>query len=299
MARGRTSGYALVLVLWVLVLLTTMAMAFTASVRTDTRAAISLAEQVRLRAAADAAIARSIDRLGEAGAAEAVAAGTTYEMPWPDATLRVTMASESAKLDINYAPRPLLIGLFETLLPEAPAEALADAMQDWRDRDERRSAQGAEAADYRAAGRRQLPTNKPFRSIAELAQVMGFDADRVERLRPHITVFARRPRIDPFSADATVLSAAPGLDLELAQQFVAYREAQRASGEAVQLDMLGRAGRYLERRPILSAVNIEAVARNRDGRTLSRVAVVRPRGRAGYQLLDWRRSPFPVAQEQP
>jgi general secretion pathway protein K len=299
MARGRTTGYALVLVLWVLVLLTTMAMAFTAGVRTDTRAALSLAEQVRLRAAADAAIARSIDRLSESNAAEAVAAGTTYEMPWPDANLRVTMASESAKLDINYAPRPLLIGLFETVLPEASAEALADAVQDWRDRDERRSAQGAEAADYRAAGRRQLPTNRPFRSTAELAQVMGFDADRVERLRPHITVFARRPRIDPFSADATVLSAAPGLDLELAQQFVAYREAQRASGEAVQLDMLGRAGRYLERRPTLSAVNIQAVARNRDGRALSRVAVVRPRGRAGYQLLDWRRAPVPISQEQP
>jgi general secretion pathway protein K len=290
MPKQPSSGYALVLVLWVLVLLTTIAMAFAASVRTESRAAISLSEQVRLSAAADAAIARSIQQLGEGSAADLVSAAAPYEMPWPDATLRVTMASESAKLDINYAPRPLLMGLFETVLPDAPAEALADAVQDWRDRDERRSPQGAEADDYRTAGRRHLPTNRPFRSTAELGQVLGFDADRLARLQPHITVFARRPRVDPFSADVTVLSAVPGIDLNLAREFVAYRDSQRALGEALRLDMLSPGARYLERRPVLTAVRIRAVARSEAGRTLSREAVVRLQGRRGYQLLDWRQS---------
>jgi general secretion pathway protein K len=296
MTRRAVNGYALVLILWVLVLLTTMAMAFSASVRTDTRAAISLSEQVRLRAAADAAIARAIQRLGEPGAAEEVAAGASYEMPWPDANLRVTMASESAKLDINYAPRPLLMGLFQVVLPDAPAEDLADAVQDWRDRDERRSPQGAEAEDYRMAGRRHLPTNKPFRSIQELAHVMGFEAERAAKLAPYITVFARRPRIDPYSADAVVLSAVPNIDRDLAEQFVAYREAQRGLGEAVRLDMLARGSRHLERRPRLSAVNIRALARSEGGRSLVREAVIRLRGRGRYQLLDWRQAPTAPAQ---
>jgi len=119
----RPAGYALVLVLWVLVLLTTIAMAFSANVRTDTRAAISLSEQVRLRAAADAAIAHAIAQLsnGSQGAG-LLAGGGAYALPWPDANLRVTMASESAKIDLNYAPRPLLVGLFQQAVPDAPAE---------------------------------------------------------------------------------------------------------------------------------------------------------------------------------
>jgi general secretion pathway protein K len=292
MQRCGSRGYALILVLWVLVLLTTIAMAFSANVRTDTRAAISLSEQVRLRAAADAAIAHAIHRLvSQRQDTTSLAGGTAYELPWPDATLHVTMASESAKIDINYAPRPLLIGLFQELLPETPAEALADALLDWRDRDERRSPQGAEAADYRAAGRSTLPSNRPFRSTAELGLVMGFDAGRLAKLLPHITVYSRRPRIDPYSADATVLAAVPGLDSGMAHDFVSYRDAQQAAGQPIRLDRLSTGVRYLERRPTLGVVNIHAVARGPGGRALAREAVVRLQGRGGrYQLLDWRQT---------
>lgn len=294
----RPAGYALVLVLWVLVLLTTIAMAFSANVRTDTRAAISLSEQVRLRAAADAAIAHAIAQLsnGSQGAG-LLAGGGAYALPWPDANLRVTMASESAKIDLNYAPRPLLVGLFQQAVPDAPAEALADAVLDWRDRDERRSPQGAEADDYRAAGRRVLPANRPFRATAELSQVMGFDPDRVARLLPYVTVYAMRPRIDPYSADATVLAAVPGLDRQTAEDFISYRNAQHEAGEAVRLDRLGAGIRYLERRPYLGTVAIRASAANAAGRTLTREAVVRLSGRGSrYQLLDWRQA-VPSATE--
>ena len=303
MGRRSSQGYALVLVIWVLVLLTTIAMAFSANVRTDTRAAISLSEQVRLRAAADAAIAHAIHSLmSDQADVSALTGGMTYEMPWPDATLRITMASESAKIDINYAPRPLLIGLFQAVLPDAPAEAMADALLDWRDRDDRRSPQGAEAAEYRAAGRSVLPSNRSFQSIAELGQVMGFDAGRLARLLPHITVYSRRPRIDPYSADATVLAAVPGLDSATANDFVAYRETQRQNGEPIRLDMLSVGVRYLERRPTLSAVNIHTLAISPGGRKLAREAVVRMLGRgtgSRYQLLDWRQTVVQTTELQP
>lgn len=292
MARTRATGFALVLVLWILVLVTSMGLAFALNVRTDSRAAVSLADQVQLRAAADAVIARTIARLTDRDPkAERPAVGVVYEMPWPDANLRITMASESAKIDLNYAPRPLLAGLFNEVLPAAPAEALADAVIDWRDRDDRRSPEGAEAGDYRAAGRTAMPSNRPFESIGELAQVLGFDADAVAALAPHVTVFARRPRVDPYTASATVLAAVPGLDQDVASRFVAYRKAAQESGEPVRLDMLGAGIRYLERRPNLSVVRLHAEARNRAGRTLVREAVVRLNGVGGrYQLLDWRQA---------
>lgn len=292
MAGDRPQGYALLLVLWVLVLLTTLAMAFAANVRTDTRGAVSLAEQVRLRAAADGAIAYAIHRLGAGDrAADGVAGGLVYELPWPDARLTVSMVSESAKIDLNYAPHPLLSGLFRELFPAASAEALADAVLDWRDRDERRAPQGAEAAEYRAAGRTVLPSNRPFQSVAELGLVMGFDSAMLERLRPHLTVYARRPRIDPYSASAAVLAAVPGIDRATAEAFIAYRDAQRTEGAAIRLDSLASGIRYLERRPLLNAVAINATASNDHGRTLARQAVVRLQGRSGrYRLLDWRQT---------
>lgn len=293
MRAQRQQGFALVLVLWVLVLLTSIAMAFSIHVRTDTRAAGGLTEQVKLRAAADAAIARGIARLLDSQRSRtAIEWGTAYEMPWPDANLRVTMASESAKIDINYAPRALLVGLFQQVLADAPADQLADALMDWRDRDDRRSPQGAEADDYHAAGRSVVPSNRPFTSISELAQVMGFNAERLAAISPHITVFARRPRIDPYSAGATVLAAVPGLDIEQAEAFVAYRAGQQAAGEPVRLDTLGPGIRYLERRPVPGAVRLHAVAKSTAGRTLHREAVVRTGGARGlrYQLLDWRQT---------
>ncbi len=292
-ARRRAHGFALVLVLWVLVLLTSIALAFSLHVRTDTRAASGLTEQVRLRAAADAAIARGIARLLDSQRNRtAIQWGIAYEMPWPDATLRITMASESAKIDINYAPRPLLIGLFQQVLTDAPADQLADALMDWRDRDDRRSPQGAEAADYRAAGRKAMPSNRTFASVGELAQVMGFTAERLAAILPYVTVYARRPRIDPYSADATVLAAVPGLDMALAESFVAYRDEQQAAGEPVRLDRLGAGVRYLERRPVPGAVRLHAEARSPGGRTLHREAVVRAGGARGlrYHILDWRQT---------
>lgn len=292
MAPRPPHGYALIMVLWILVLLTSIAMAFSLNVRTDTRGAINLSEQVQLRAAADAAIAHSIARLtGKQRTIEPPHWGVAYEIPWPDANLRITMLSESAKIDINYAPRPLLIGLFAQVLPDAPAAALADAVLDWRDRDERRSPEGAEAADYRAAGRNAMPSNRPFQSIDELALVMGFDSQRMTQLTPYISIFARRPRVDPYSADATVLAAIPGLNSDIAEAFIRYRDAQQLSGEAVRLDTLGPGIRYLERRPNLSTVRLLAEASNTRGRTLTREAVVNLGGRGGrYQILDWRQT---------
>lgn len=291
MAHRLQRGYALVLVLWVLALLTTMAMAFAGNVRLEGRAALSLTEQVRLGAAADGAVNQAIHRITrDRNAAASLANGAEYTLPWPDATLQITLRSESAKVDVNYAPRPLLAGLFKQVLADAPAEALADAVLDWRDRDDRRSPHGAEAADYRNAGLDVRPANSRFTSIDELALVMGMGPERLEKLRPHVTIHSRRPRIDPFSATAAVLAAVPGLDISMARHFIAYREARNSRGEPVVLDLLAAGMRYLERRPSLAAVNIQVLASNNGGRSLARTAVIRLEGRPGnYRLLDWQR----------
>jgi general secretion pathway protein K len=286
-------GFALVLVLWAMILLTVIGISFGFAVRIETGAGTLLADQVRAEAAATAGIRRAV--LGLLATERELrwhTDGRQYEIPWPDATLRVSMRAENGKIDLNYAPRQLLAGLFENLLPGADADALADAVIDWRDRDDRRSAQGAEDFEYRAAGR-WGPANSRFTSVAELSQVLGFDAAMVSTLTPHLTVFARRPRIDPVAANATVLAAIPGISPTLAEQFVVERDAALAADTEPDLRLLAPGSRYLDTRGTGSVASIRSEARLEGGASAVIEAVInlRARGQA-YEVLDWRQ-PLP------
>ncbi|MFM1891741.1 MAG: hypothetical protein RLZ44_818 [Pseudomonadota bacterium] len=288
-------GFALVLVLWAMILLTVIGISFGFAVRVETGAGTLLADQVRAEAAATAGIRRAVLALLASERDQRWHSdGREYEIPWPNANLRVTMRAENGKIDLNYAPRQLLAGLFENLLPDADADALADAVIDWRDRDDRRSAQGAEAFEYRAAGR-WGPANARFTSVAELSQVLGFDAVAVSTVTPYLTVFARRPRIDPVAAEATVLAAIPGISATLAEQFVAERAAALAADAEPDLRLLTPGSRYLDRRSAGNVASIRAEARLEGGASAVIEAVInlRSRGQA-YEVLDWRQ-PLPDA----
>jgi general secretion pathway protein K len=283
------SGFALALVLWVMVLLSVVGISLGYAVRVETAGAGNLAERVQAEALAAAAV-----RLGLQGLLNPdperqwQADGRTYDIPWAGANLRVTMRAESGKIDLNRAPEPLLAGLFGQLMPDADAGALAAAVIDWRDRDDRRSDDGAEASEYRAAGRRG-PANGPFERVSELAMVLGFDADSVALLAPHLTVYSGGPRIDPFSAGSAVLASVPGIGPELAERFVAEREALALTGERPDLGYLAGGGRYLDTRTASPAVGIRGAARLDGGAVAAIEATVdlRVEGRP-YAYLDWR-----------
>jgi general secretion pathway protein K len=272
-----------------MVLLSVVGISLGYAVRVETAGAGDLAERVQAEALAAAGIRLGLEGLLDNDPERQWQAdGRTYDIPWPGATLRVTMRAESGKIDLNRAPQPLLVGLFRQLLPEADTEALVAAVVDWRDRDDRRSVDGAEAPDYRAAGR-SGPANGPFQRVSELAMVLGFDADSLALLAPHLTVYSGGPRIDPFSADRVVLAAIPGIGPELAGRFVAEREALAATGEQPDLGALAGGGRYLDSRTTSAAVGIRAAARLGGGASAAIEATVdlRADGRP-YAYLDWR-----------
>ena len=289
-------GFALALVLWAMILLTVIGVSFGFAVQVETAGGTLLADQVRAEAAAAAGIRRAmLGLLATDRDQQWQADGREYEIPWPDANLRVTMHAENGKIDLNYAPVTLLAGLFEKLFPNADAEALADSLMDWRDRDEQRSPKGAEAPEYAAAGR-WGPANSRLTSVTELSQVLGFDAAMVERLTPYVTVFARRPRINPMAADATVLAAVPGIDTAVAEQFIAVRQSlAQDPDERPDLSLLAAGSRYLDARSNTNVVAIRAEARLQDGTTATVEATVNLRSRGQpYEILDWR-LPLPDA----
>ena len=289
----RQQGLALLVVLWALVLLTVIGLSFSYAVRVENQTTIALSDRVRAEAVAEAGIRRAL--LGAMSPDPELRweeDGRAYEIPWPGATLRVSMRSEGGKIDLNAADPELLAGLFELVLGddgEIDPDALAAQVVDWRDRDDDRTMKGAEAEEYRAVGRENAPRNDKLESVGELAELLSFDGAMVRLLEPHLTVYSTRPRIDAISASATVLAAVPEIDVETAEAFVEHRQARLEVGEQPDLSRLHFGRKYIEtggKGRVLS-ISAEAVL-EAGGRALVE-AIIQPGGRGRpYTILDWR-----------
>jgi general secretion pathway protein K len=82
-------------------------------------------------------------------------------------------------------------------------EELADAVVDWLDADdERTEPDGAEDNVYLSGNPPYLAANQPFFSVAELAQVEGFDQEKLAILWPSITALP----VDPERANYTKIN---------------------------------------------------------------------------------------------
>ncbi len=143
--------------------------------------------------------------------------------------LEVRLRGEGARLNINQLLSPpdriTLKNLFALWgLPTDEADRLIDALVDWTDKDDLRLFNGAERPEYEAAGIANAPSNRPFRSVAEMAGVRGMD--EVARLNPEwrdaFTIFGDG-KVDVNEASSEILQAAAGLTPEMADQIVAWR----------------------------------------------------------------------------
>lgn len=284
----RQRGFAMILVIWALVLLSLVAAGFSRMVSVETDTASWLSDQVRLQAAANAAVHRA--ELGVGVRDEQLrwrADGQPRIFDWDGLQTQIVIRSENGKVDLNYAPREMLQRLIQHLGGNVDGSALADALIDWRDRDSNVSDQGAEALDYLSAGRSYVPANGPLTSVAELSQVMGFDAALVDTLRPFVTVYARRPKVEVHTAPAEVIAALPGVDELQARQFIEQRDIALAEDRPLDFTPLTQAQRYFDTRPGGGLFNIE-VAVVLDGYRHREQAVVRLQSASGeFEVLSW------------
>ena len=167
-ALAAQRGIALMLVLWVLALLTIIAVGLTAAQRTETTLAGNQLATVRFRAVSEAAVSFAILNL----LAPATVLDEETDVWVPDGmarpwrfggeSLEIQVFNEASRIDLNVAGKELLVGLTAALeLPEEEGAALADAVEDWRDLDDFTQLNGAEDDDYEARGaliRRQRQT---------------------------------------------------------------------------------------------------------------------------------------------
>jgi len=224
--RDAQSGIAIVLALWLTVLLTVLASGFAFSMRSEalaTRNAVTLAQA---RALADGAVERGAFELMRPRMADVwMPDGVSHRYNEGNATITIAAVDEAARIDINAAPNALLKNLLVVIggAEEAKADALVDAISDWRDPDDLKRPNGAEAPDYQAADLKYVPANSPFETTGELARVLGMTPAIFARIAPFITVYSRQPGIDPATAGRSVLLALPNAAPDAVDAFLEAR----------------------------------------------------------------------------
>lgn len=203
--RGRRDqGFALLIVLWAIVLLSLLFTHLVSAGRSEAEIASNLRAAAKLQAQADGLIYSIIFGLLGGPGGPWQANGRMHKIRISSETAAVSIDNLAGRINPNTASPALL----EALLHDCGADAvtarkLSQAIVDWRSP----NAQGAfEAPRYVAAGLPYSPAESPFQSIGELSLVFGMTPKLLARIAPHLSVYTE-DNPDFLYADSTVRAA--------------------------------------------------------------------------------------------
>lgn len=189
--------------------------------------------------------------------------GTWYGEEFREGGYRVRVSDEGAKINLNQVDDVALKQVFLNLgMEQKFAEALADAILDWRDPDDLKRLNGAERDYYLSLPTPYPAKDAPFDSVDELLLVRGvthqlfFGQDGIA-LREIFTVYGdQQGQINLLTASPMVLQATMGIDSTLAQELV-QRRAETGSTELSALLPPGVAARVGSRLPTFLSIESE------------------------------------------
>ena len=211
MVWRRSGGFALLIVLWTLVLIAFIVARMTASGRTEIRIAGNLVADAATAAAADGAISTAIfNQLDPSPDQRWPLNGQAHELMIGSSRVLVQLEDEAGRVNPSTASPELLEALLRTTGsdPES-AHRLAAAIGEWVGSAPAMPAnrpQNAVPADYRAAGLDYGPPGEPLETLDELGRVLGMTPAVLAAIRPHLTLFSLS-QPNPASADPVVAAA--------------------------------------------------------------------------------------------
>ena len=227
-------GIALVLVLWLTALLTVIAGGFAYAMRNEAQAARNTMSQAQARALADGAISRTVFELMRPRTIPGVWAAVNWctsgtRMACESRPVRSTSLVKSTSTQYRTHCSTVCCRQPGKSTP-IPRRAV-DVIGDWKDADDFRRPNGAEAAEYQAAGLPYKPANAAFETVADLQRVLGMTPALFARLAGSLTVYSGAPGISPQFASRTVLMALPGATDAIVDTYLAQRAAALAAGQ--------------------------------------------------------------------
>src|SRR5260370_20749870 len=204
----RNGGFALILVLWTLVLIGFIVAHLTASGRTEIRIAGNLVANSASQAAADGAIFEAIFTLSDPQPERRWPVdGTPRQVTVGSSRVILRMEDEASWINPSTASPALLEALLRVIGSDPDtARRIATAISEWVGTAAAPRPQEALVADYRTAGLDYGPPGAPFETLAELGRVLGLTPAVLLAIRPHLTLFGP-PEPNPATMDPVV--AAP------------------------------------------------------------------------------------------
>lgn len=207
-ARRRSGGFALIIVLWTLVLIAFIVTRITASGRTEIRIAGNLVADAVAESADDGGIFAAVFNLADPNPAQRWPLdGSAHEVAIGNSRVLVQVEDEAGRINPNSASPALLEALLRVAGadPES-ARRLAAAIGEWVGSAPTARPPDAVLAEYRAAGLDYGPPGAPLESIDELGRVLGMTSALLAAIRPHLTLYGP-PEPNPASADPLVAAA--------------------------------------------------------------------------------------------
>jgi len=222
--RRAASGSALILVFWCLLLLGMAVFAVVELVELSVEHSAHGEAALQARALAVSGVALGLN-------SQLLKDDPLFlQKPAPHRQFQVKIVSEGARLNLNNllltGHRDVLVNLFTQWgLDISDANHAAASLYDWITPGDVHSLGGAKAADYEAAGLPQRPSGAPFKSLDEVALVMGMDAVAAKKpdWRESFTLWSSGP-LDISEAPAELIAALFGLDPERVEYITKVRD---------------------------------------------------------------------------
>lgn len=184
MQKNSKNGFALLVVIMVLLLTSFMAAQLIMQVRTEQKVAFNAKSRAAGYFLSEAGISLGMFRLKDSpidsddDKYERFLEGHTYEETLlPVGKVSYYAVSESGKIDLNSFPRKLLELFLEYHQPEPEQVAtIVDSLMDWRDTDDMHRLNGAEEKTYRELDDPYVPRNGKIEDPSEFFLVYGTEA---------------------------------------------------------------------------------------------------------------------------
>ena len=275
--RDRSSGFALIMVLWFLVLIAAISTYLMANARSETAIARNIRAAAAAEALADGAVAQTVfNQTAKTTAGRWKLDGEPHLIPLPGGEATIRLYDENQKINPNHASDALLAALFETAgVERGLARRLGPSIADWVDSETEPRALGAEMWQYIDAGRSYSPPNAPVETIDELQLVLGMAPEILALVRPYLTIHTESAEPHGYNATLVVRRA-----LALAAR------AQIADTEGERMPVATGANLVNE-----VLVRVIVTARASNGGVFVRDAVLQldSDSSKGYVVLEWRR----------
>lgn len=323
---SREQGLILIVVLWVLLAISLLAVSFSASIRTEVDAARAVVDQKQSYYIARAGMEYALYRILETQSAffqarqnqrpemedlpEVLRGQTSLKFGAGQADVEII--DETGKLNVNLAPDFLIFNLLIMLgIPPDQADVITDSIEDWKDPDDLIKPFGAESDYYMGLEEPYRAKNGFLDVPEELMLIQGVtpeiyygrkglteagEAVEYYGLQKYITTFSNINRINVNSAPLPVLAAIPEMTVETAQQIIQLREEMpltNISEVSARIPGLsGEAQGFLSnlRTNIYTLISLGRIDNSKVTSRIRAVVRVDGSGRKGYAVLYWNES---------